>query len=160
VVLPLWADQGSYPVHGWRSRVPLWAYSAERAAAAQAADGRRRGPDPIDALERRSAAAWRERLDRVQIEGPEPAQDALRTLEAQVGWILVNRDGPSIQPGSRSYDRSWMRDGALTSLALLRLGHEQEVRDFIEWFAGFQGEDGRIPCCASARGPDPVPEND
>jgi hypothetical protein len=34
------------------------------------------------------------------------------------------------------------------------------VRDFIQWFAAFQGEDGHIPCCASARGPDPVPEND
>src|SRR5262249_639169 len=80
--------------------------------------------------------------------------------EAHVGWIMVTRDGPALQPGSRSYDRSWMRDGSLTSLALLRLGHFDEVREFIEWFAAFQGDDGRIPCCASARGPDPVPEND
>jgi hypothetical protein len=134
--------------------------SDERIAAMEDLRGRAAAPGAVDALERRAAAAWRERLDRVRIEGPEPARDALRTLDAQIGWILVNRDGPSIQPGSRSYDRSWMRDGALTSLALLRLGHADEVRDFIEWFAAFQGEDGRIPCCASARGPDPVPEND
>ena len=134
--------------------------SDERIAAMEGLRGRAAAPGAVEALERRSAAAWREKLNRVRIEGPEPARDALSTLEAQVGWILVNRDGPSIQPGSRSYDRSWMRDGSLTSLALLRLGHPEVVREFIEWFAGFQGEDGRIPCCASARGPDPVPEND
>ena len=31
-----------------------------------------------------------------------PAQDVARTLRAQMGWILINRDGPAIQPGSRS----------------------------------------------------------
>ena len=31
--------------------------------------------------------------------------------------MLVNRDGPATQPGSRSYSRSWIRDGALTSAA-------------------------------------------
>ena len=134
--------------------------SDERIAAMAGLRSRAAAPGAVEALERRAAAAWRGKLDRVRIEGPEPARDALSTLAAQVGWILVNRDGPSIQPGSRSYDRSWMRDGSLTSLALLRLGHEEEVREFIEWFAAFQGEDGRIPCCASARGPDPVPEND
>ena len=136
------------------------AVSDERANAQDARGGWGREPADVEGLERRSIAAWREKLDRVHIEGPPPAREALRTLEAQVGWILVNRDGPALQPGSRSYDRSWMRDGSLTSLALLRLGHSDEVRDFIEWFAAFQGDDGRIPCCASDRGPDPVPEND
>ena len=136
------------------------AVSDERAAAREPAGGWGRVPADLEGLERRCADAWRRQLDRVRIEGPEPARDALRTLEAQVGWILVNRDGASIQPGSRSYDRSWIRDGSLTSIALLRLGHADVVRDFIEWFAAFQGGDGRIPCCASARGPDPVPEND
>jgi hypothetical protein len=74
--------------------------------------------------------------------------------------VLVNRDGPWIQPGSRAYERSWIRDGALTSSALLRLGHSAEVRDFLLAFAGKQFADGRIPCCVDARGADPVPEND
>ncbi len=96
----------------------------------------------------------------MRIELPPAAREVQQTLEAQIGWILVNRDGGSIQPGSRSYDRSWIRDGSLTSSALLRLGHADVVRDFIEWFAPFQQESGRVPCCADARGPDPVPEND
>jgi len=86
--------------------------------------------------------------------------DVVPTLFAQIGWILANRDGGAIQPGSRSYDRSWIRDGSLTSSALLRVGHPEVVKNFIEWFAPFQYENGKIPCCASDRGPDPVTEND
>jgi F5/8 type C domain-containing protein len=89
-----------------------------------------------------------------------PFADVAETVASQIGWILVNRDGGAIQPGSRNYDRSWIRDGSLTSSALLRMGHPEVVRDFIEWFAPFQYENGKIPCCASDRGPDPVTEND
>jgi len=84
-----------------------------------------------------------------------------QTIQQQLHYILINRDGPSIQPGSRSYERSWIRDGSLTSAALLRLGHVKEVREFLEWYAKAIGEDGYVPCCVSTRGaPDPVPEHD
>ena len=93
--------------------------------------------------------------------GPEsPYADVAQTIDAQIRYILINRDGGAIQPGSRNYDRSWIRDGSLTSSALLRMGYPEVVRDFIEWFAPFQYENGKIPCCASERGPDPVTEND
>src|SRR6185369_2379094 len=51
-------------------------------------------------------------------------------------------------------------DGALTSSALLRLGHDDVARDFLLWFASFQFESGKVPCCATVRGADPVPEHD
>ncbi len=83
------------------------------------------------------------------------------TIHKQLQYILINRDGPSIQPGSRSYERSWIRDGSLTSAALLRLGRAREVREFLEWYANAIGENGYVPCCVSTRGaPDPVPEHD
>ncbi|HEY3217029.1 MAG TPA: discoidin domain-containing protein [Candidatus Eisenbacteria bacterium] len=104
--------------------------------------------------------AWRSKLDRPVLALPPSAREVVETLRAQLGWILVNRDGAAIQPGSRNYDRSWIRDGSLTSSALLRLGQPEVVRDFIEWFAPFQYENGKVPCCADARGPDPVTEND
>jgi hypothetical protein len=119
------------------------------------------------------ARDWEERLGDVSIALPPPARrprlvfrfplepsDVAETIRAQVGWILVNRDGPAIQPGSRNYDRSWIRDGSLTSSALLRLGLDRPVRDFIRWFATLQYDNGKVPCCASERGPDPVTEND
>jgi hypothetical protein len=108
----------------------------------------------------RVAARWRERLTRVQIAGPDEVADMARTLRSAIGHILVNRSGPAIQPGARAYARSWIRDGALTSSALLRVGHEEVARDFLLWFAPFQFKNGKVPCCATVRGADPVPEND
>ncbi|MBK7367766.1 MAG: hypothetical protein IPJ04_07570 [Candidatus Eisenbacteria bacterium] len=74
--------------------------------------------------------------------------------------MLVNRDGPAIQHGTRSYARSWIRDGSLTSSALLRLGETGAVRDFLRWFAPNQYANGKVPCCVDHRGADPVPEHD
>jgi hypothetical protein len=112
------------------------------------------------AAEARAAGHWRARLDRVRISGPAEVEDAARTLRTALGHILVNRSGAALQPGSRAYARSWIRDGALTSSALLRLGQDDVARDFLLWFAPFQFESGKVPCCATARGADPVPEND
>lgn len=103
---------------------------------------------------------WENRLGRVGIRLPELASHVGRAIRSNLAYILINRDGPSIQPGSRSYDRSWIRDGSLTSAALLRLAHPEEVKDFIEWYALHQRADGYVPCCVGERGADPVPEND
>ncbi|MBU6260223.1 MAG: hypothetical protein KGL18_20920 [Burkholderiales bacterium] len=122
--------------------------------------GRTQPPASLRAEQRRVAAHWRSRLDRVRITGPTPALALARTLRASLGQILVNRSGAAIQPGARAYARSWIRDGALTSTALLRLGQADVVRDFLRWYAPFQFTSGKIPCCATPRGADPVPEND
>ncbi len=73
---------------------------------------------------------------------------------------MIERDGPALRPGTRSYARSWIRDGALIAEALLRTGHPDVARGYAEWFAGFQDADGRVPCCVDRRGADPVVEND
>jgi hypothetical protein len=120
-------------------------------------------PDSGSAFDSRLADAartWEEKIGRVVLDLPGAAASFARTVRSNVGWILVNRDGPAIQPGSRSYSRSWIRDGALTSAALLRLGHEEVARDFLTWFAPYQFDDGKVPCCVDRRGADPVPEND
>ena len=108
----------------------------------------------------RSTAEWTEKLNRVPITLPASALNITESIRANLAYILINRDGPGIQPGSRSYERSWIRDGALTSAALLRLGHYAEVRDFIDWYSKFQFDNGKVPCCVDSRGADPVPEND
>ncbi len=109
-------------------------------------------------LQRAAESRWRERLDRVTIQLPD--SDAVHALKAQLAWVLLNRDGPAIQPGTRSYARSWIRDGSLTSSALLRLGETEAVRDFLRWFAPHQYANGKVPCCVDHRGADPVPEHD
>ncbi|MEO8349703.1 MAG: discoidin domain-containing protein [Acidobacteriota bacterium] len=107
-----------------------------------------------------SSREWREKLDRVSVTLPKTARTMADTMKTALAHVLINRDGAAIQPGSRSYERSWIRDGALTSAALLRLGHAKAVKEFLEWFAPYQYDSGKIPCCVDARGADPVPEND
>lgn len=107
-----------------------------------------------------SAREWREKLDRVGLKGPPAAARIFRTLRSNLAYALVERDGPALRPGTRAYARSWIRDGALISAALLRLGHPEPVRAYIEWFVKFQDPDGRVPCCVDRRGADAVPEND
>jgi hypothetical protein len=109
---------------------------------------------------RASWTAWEEQLNRVSFDLPESALPLWDTARSQLGYILINRDGPAIQPGSRCYERSWARDGSMTSAALLEFGHPDEVREWIEWFAGKQFDSGKVPCVVDKRGPDPVPEND
>lgn len=105
------------------------------------------------------AAGWREKLHRVTIDiagAPEIAD----TVRANLAYTLIHRDGPALQPGSRSYERAWIRDGALISSLLLRLGQADVAKQFAQWFASFQYENGKVPCCVDKRGADPVPEND
>lgn len=87
-------------------------------------------------------------------------EDLVDTYRTAIAHILINRDGPSIQPGSRTYERSWIRDGALTSLALILAGQGERAREFVEWYAPFQYESGKVPCVVDHRGPDPVDEHD
>ncbi len=103
---------------------------------------------------------WQSKLDGVDIQLPGSAQAIVNTVKSNLAYIFINRDGPAIQPGSRSYDRSWIRDGALMSAALLRFGDQREVREYIDWYSKFIYPSGKVPCVVDARGADPVPEND
>ncbi len=107
-----------------------------------------------------SKRLWTDRLGRVEVSLPPRAQRWWDAARSNIAYILINRDGAGIQPGSRSYERTWIRDGSLTSAALLAFGFEREVADFLDWFAPFQYDDGKVPCCVDRRGPDPVPEHD
>jgi len=120
----------------------------------------RAGTADPDALLAATKAEWRSHLDRVGIELPQVVRDWANSLRSNLAYVLINRDGAAIQPGSRTYERSWIRDGAMTSGALLELGFDDEVKQFLRWFAGYVGKDGWVPCCVDARGADPVPEHD
>jgi hypothetical protein len=119
-----------------------------------------RTPPRYDSLLHASVQEWEHTLSATGIVLPAAGQSAARTLKSNLAYVLINRDGPGIQPGSRSYERSWIRDGSLTCAALLRLGRQEEAREFIDWYARGQFPSGKVPCVIDARGPDPVPEHD
>ncbi|CAG1003271.1 hypothetical protein MYXO_03195 [Myxococcaceae bacterium] len=103
---------------------------------------------------------WSARVARVGIVFPEAAGEIAETFRASLGWILVNREGPKIQPGPRCYRRSWIRDGALTASALAELGFAEEAKAFFRWYAPFQLPDGRVPCAIDRHGIDHAVEHD
>ena len=103
---------------------------------------------------------WQRHLNTFQVTVPPQAEPVIHTVLSNLAYIMINRDGPGIQPGSRSYERSWIRDGSLTATALLQTGHPEEVREFLDWYAKGQFPSGKIPCVIDARGPDAVPEHD
>lgn len=106
------------------------------------------------------AVEWRTRLNRVAIEVPPAGQTIVDTLRSSLAHMLMTRDGAMLMPGTRSYARSWIRDGAMMSEAMLRLGSGSVARDYLKWYAPHQFADGKVPCCVDKRGADPVPEND
>ena len=103
---------------------------------------------------------WREKVNHIKFNLPKSADKIINTWKSNLAYILINRDNAGIQPGSRSYERSWIRDGSLTSSALLKSGIVDEVKEFIDWYAAHQYENGKVPCVVDSRGPDPVPEHD
>lgn len=122
-------------------------------------------PVPLDraGFERAHAATvarWRSLLGGVTITVPEGQRAVADTVRTALAQVLMSRTGPALQPGTRSYDRSWIRDGAMMSDTLLRLGLPEPARTFADWYGTKLFADGKVPCCVDPRGADPVPEND
>ncbi len=118
--------------------------------------------DACAAEQRQSVVAgrWRAKLDGVRFVVPEEGRPLVDTLRTSLAHQLISRIGSRLQPGTRSYARSWIRDGAMIAEGLLRMGREDAVREYLDWYAPFQFESGKVPCCVDDRGSDPVPEND
>ena len=114
----------------------------------------------LQAVQDAVAAQWRARLNRVTLDVPPAGQAIVDTVRSSLAHMLMTRDGPMLMPGTRSYARSWIRDGAMMSEAMLRLGNDSVARDYLGWFAPYQFADGKVPCCVDKRGADPVSEND
>jgi hypothetical protein len=112
------------------------------------------------AAEAQVALDWHQRLDRVRIRVPAQGRRIVDTLRSALAQMLMSREGPRLQPGPRSYARAWIRDGAMISDALLRLGRADVAGEFLRWYAPHQFDNGKVPCCVDDRGSDPVPEND
>ncbi|HEY0195543.1 MAG TPA: discoidin domain-containing protein, partial [Kofleriaceae bacterium] len=123
-------------------------------------------PDPaaaeawFDAQLTQARAAWHAKLDRVGLHVPPAGEPLVQTLRSSLAYMLVSRDGAILRPGTRSYAKAWIRDGAMIGEALLRLGHPEVAAAFLRWYLPFQAASGRVPCCVEHGGAVPVPEHD
>lgn len=114
----------------------------------------------FEAARGRVAAGWREKLDRFDLTLPDGQQRIEDVMKSSLAHMLMSRQGPILQPGTRSYNRSWIRDGAMMAEGLNRLGHAELSADYLRWYAPYVFANGKVPCCVDFRGADPVPEND
>lgn len=103
---------------------------------------------------------WEEFAPRVHWQVPESCADAARAFHTCAGHILINRDGAGMQPGPRRYTRSWIRDCVIMGATLAKAGRPEPLRDFLFWYAGFQREDGFVPCVVDRDGVDWLVEHD
>ncbi len=103
---------------------------------------------------------WQDKLNNIKFDLPSTSDKIINTFKSNLAYILINSNGNALQPGSRCYDRAWIRDGALMAEALLYTGLVSEVKDFIYWYTKYQFPSGKIPCAVDKIGPSPVPEND
>ncbi len=119
-------------------------------------------PEAVSGAEQFNIAVqqWKTRLGMVDIRLPPDAQSVVDTLKTAAAHILINRDGPALQPGPRRYTLSWIRDGALMAAALLRVGCTDAIREFIRWYAGYQTAEGNLPHCVGRNGTEWLPEYD
>ncbi len=97
----------------------------------------------MKALSDECIRSWESRLSTPNFTIPDA--DYAETLKANLAFIFVNRDGPAVQPGSRGYEAAWIRDGAMSCSALLRMGYTNEVREYLDWYARYIYPDGRVP---------------
>lgn len=86
---------------------------------------------------------WTDLLHLGKIEIPE--KRLTQVLKSNLAYILINHDSPWLKPGSRNYNHGWMRDGALTGEAMLRLGRADLVKSFILNFHRFVNDEGWVP---------------
>jgi hypothetical protein len=150
------------PSRGTRDIAIAIPFPRDSAAAPATTAGLPNVRDAADVNRRLAAveARWTKTLAALSLELPPAAMDVVRTLRTTIANILIERDGVRLQPGTRDYSRSWIRDGALMSVALLRTGYPDPVREFARWYAQYQQANGSVPCCVDWRGADPVPEHD
>lgn len=114
----------------------------------------------IDEVQSAVAMSWNEKLNRFDLTLPPAQQHIEDVMRTSLAHMLMSRQGPILQPGTRSYNRSWIRDGAMMAEGLNRLGHADLSADYLRWYAPYVFDNGKVPCCVDFRGADPVPEND
>lgn len=107
-----------------------------------------------------SVQHWRKTLGRVRWQVPACAREAVDCFRTAAGHILINRDGPALQPGPRRYTRSWVRDSVIMGTALAKAGLPGVLAEFLEWYEKFQREDGFVPCVVDRDGVDWLVEHD
>ncbi|KAF0093371.1 MAG: coagulation factor 5/8 type domain-containing protein, partial [Hyphomonadaceae bacterium] len=113
-----------------------------------------------NALVRETRNFWSRELSKTRLTMPSGTPPIAQTLRLSQAYQLLLLDNALLKPGARSYDRSWIRDGAMMGEGLMRTGHFDIALNYFKTYSPFIFPSGKVPCCVDARGSDPVAEND
>ena len=116
--------------------------------------------EPVAGGREQALALWQDILAPVEWRVPSLAASAIDCFRTAASHILINRDGPAIQPGPRRYTRSWVRDCVIMGAAMAKANRPDVLRDFLLWYARFQREDGYVPSVVDRDGVDALVEHD
>ena len=76
---------------------------------------------PAEDSREKAIRHWQEILAPVEWRVPTLARTAIECFRTAASHILINRDGPAIQPGPRRYTRSWVRDCVIMGAAMAKV---------------------------------------
>ena len=99
------------------------------------------------------AKAWHEKLDRVAFSVPKAASGRRHHPHRARAHADQSRDGPALQPGTRSYARSWIRDGAMIVDGAAAPRRRRSRARLPDWYAPYQFASGKVPCCVDGAAP-------
>jgi len=103
-----------------------------------------KNPDKFFAKElEKETNYWKNSLSKFTIDIPE--ERLINVMKTNIAYILLNKDGPWIKPGARNYNHSWTRDGAMTSVALLRMAYIDEVKSWLDAVTCNVTDSGYVP---------------
>ncbi len=92
---------------------------------------------------KKSISNWSALIDNWQIDLPN--QKLVDLVRSNLAYLCINADGPATQPGSRNYNSSWIRDGAISATAMMRFGLFEQGQNYLNWFTDLIKEDGFVP---------------
>ncbi len=96
----------------------------------------------FDQIRREALQRWSQATGDWELDAPDPRLEPF--VRSNLAYLLVNMDGPAIQPGTRNYQHSWIRDGSISATAMLFFGLEEPVRDYVRWMTTLVEEDGFV----------------
>ncbi len=85
-----------------------------------------------------------------------PNKKLVNVLRSNLAYLIINADGPATQPGSRNYNNSWIRDGAISATAMMRFGMTDFGEKYLLWFTNLIKDDGFVPFIVETKTGNPV----
>ncbi|MEN6384510.1 MAG: discoidin domain-containing protein [Phycisphaerales bacterium] len=85
-----------------------------------------------------------------------PDKRLINIVRSNLAYLIINADGPATQPGSRNYSNSWIRDGSISSTAMMRFGMIDFGKRYLQWFTNLIQDDGFVPFLVEKKTGKPV----